>query len=362
MPTVGENAATSGINAAIGLVTTPLAKLLGIMDTDKEADDRQFNQQARLQGLQINGAKELAQTNKQNQLDIWNETSYQAQMKNMEAAGLNPALMYGGSGGGGTTGASTVTTPTGGQASDAASTENADTQKMNAGMGMALMLGQQKVLDTQAQKNEADANLSNTQATKIAGADTDVANATAQSLTQGIQNQRALQRLTEIQGDIAEVAKTVQTATTDDQILKIVKDAQVAESIARSTFIQADIDSATAQTKVNQIRQDYANAILQGAAMKSNIQLTQAQTQGIITGIQQKWQEINQNGDKNNMEHNDRVKAITEYTTNALQVAGIQAGGQIAQSVIKIAFPETSVTDWSDNQGKEGWSQTTKRY
>ena len=50
---------------------------------------------------------------KDQQLAMWNETNYGAQVSHLEAAGLNPALMYGAGGGGGST---TAGSGAGGQA------------------------------------------------------------------------------------------------------------------------------------------------------------------------------------------------------------------------------------------------------
>ena len=41
---------------------------------------------------------------------MWNYTNYENQKKHLEAAGLNPALLYGMSGGGGATAAGAIVT------------------------------------------------------------------------------------------------------------------------------------------------------------------------------------------------------------------------------------------------------------
>ena len=52
---------------------------------------------------QLGFAKHMALFNKEQQIDLYNKTGYEADVKQMIAAGLNPALMYKGSGGGGST-------------------------------------------------------------------------------------------------------------------------------------------------------------------------------------------------------------------------------------------------------------------
>ena len=51
-------------------------------------------------------SKDLSQFNHNLQLDLFNKTGYDASVKQMQKAGLNTALMYGGAGGGGSTASS----------------------------------------------------------------------------------------------------------------------------------------------------------------------------------------------------------------------------------------------------------------
>ena len=54
-------------------------------------------------GINQGYAKEMADINQQHNKDMFDYTGYQAQVAQMKAAGLNPALMYGSAGGGGST-------------------------------------------------------------------------------------------------------------------------------------------------------------------------------------------------------------------------------------------------------------------
>lgn len=66
------------------------------------------------QKQQLKGYKESLAAQNAAQMDIWNKTNYEAQMKHMKAAGLNPALMYGMGGGGGATTGGAGAMPSGG--------------------------------------------------------------------------------------------------------------------------------------------------------------------------------------------------------------------------------------------------------
>lgn len=135
-------------NAAAGAASGILGMAFGGIN-----DERQLRQQKELQKQQIEGNKQMMDYSQTKQMDMWNKTNSEAQMKHLKAAGLNPGLMYGMSGpGGGTTGAPSGSVD-GGKAADAASTQNAATSM--AGMGMQ-MAAQTQLLQAQKENVEAD--------------------------------------------------------------------------------------------------------------------------------------------------------------------------------------------------------------
>jgi len=64
---------------------------------------QQLNQARKLQQLELQGATALGDYNYGKQMQMWQDTNYPAQVEQMQKAGLNIGLMYGGSGQGGTT-------------------------------------------------------------------------------------------------------------------------------------------------------------------------------------------------------------------------------------------------------------------
>ena len=66
-------------------------------------DKRQLKQQEKLQELAMKGQKEMSEFNQGLAIDTWEKTNAAAQRKQLEKAGLNVGLMYGGPGGGGRT-------------------------------------------------------------------------------------------------------------------------------------------------------------------------------------------------------------------------------------------------------------------
>jgi len=303
-------------------------------------DRRNLNNARDMQKLQIEGAKEMGDYNKENQMEIWNRTNYAPQVEQLKKAGLNPALLYGGGGGGGaTTGGTTGMMPSGGN-------PNGGDQGVStvAGMGLqsGLMAAQIKVLESQARKNEVDAN-------KAAGADTNLANVQADSIAQGINNQVAAEKLTKAQTRLAGLADILQSETIEAAISKIKSEAGIATSEARSALAGAKVDEATVSSKISILDRTAANLAVDILAKKSGIELNEAKVAEIVTGIQQKWRELEVKGTGQNLEHQDRVKAIEEFTSNALKVAGIQAAGQVVSDVVKIATRQLPLPNTGTN-------------
>lgn len=139
---------------------------------EQRQDNRQLKQQEKLQDLQIRGQKQMSDYQQKQQMDMWNNTNYEAQKAHIEKAGLNPALLYGMSGGGGvTTGAGTATGVSGGDAANSAATQQANTATLGQ---MALMGAQMKLMEAQTEKTKAEAE-------KISGVDTREGTARASS-------------------------------------------------------------------------------------------------------------------------------------------------------------------------------------
>lgn len=145
----------------------------------KQQDERQLEQQKKLTEIGVGAGKDMAAYNAELQYDMWNKTNYGAQMKHLQEAGLNPALIYGMSGGGGaTTGSPGGSVAGTGQAANAA-------QTMQANTAMGMQLAQMRLLEAQTEKTKVEAD-------KIAGVDT----TEATERTKGISFQNQVNELT----------------------------------------------------------------------------------------------------------------------------------------------------------------------
>lgn len=155
-----------------GAIAGAAGTVLG-MATQKSQDKRQVKQQQKLTDIQEASNRKLMNESYGLQRDMYDHTysknTPEAQMKNLKEAGLNPALMYGIGGQSGATAGGGGASVSGGSAADAASTGNEITNKAQLGLQAGMMEAQIKVLESQAKKNEADAELSTEHSTTESG-------------------------------------------------------------------------------------------------------------------------------------------------------------------------------------------------
>lgn len=290
------------VSAVNPIVGAGMGLLLG-----NKNDERQYEQQEKLQGLQIKGQKEMTDYNMSKQLQMWKDTSYRAQKEQMKIAGINPALMYGMGGGGGQSVGSANGNVTGGQAPSGGG-------EVQAMTGMGIQTAAQLALIT-AQKENIEANTvkTKTEAAKIGGVDTALAGTQIASLKQNIKNMEANEALTRVttaletvKKDIAEDTEAYQKGIIQEQWNRISKEVDI---IRR----QDDIGAATKVDAIKRIKADAVNAVLEGALIKAqtkkmgtsaNVDVKQIQvmTQQISASIAQQlqgWESINVSKDKN---------------------------------------------------------------
>ena len=100
----GENMVGAILGAGMGLAGT-----IAGMNSQEQAMQDQWRLEKEKMALQAKYNKEQADYSQQLALDMWNKTNYEEQVKHMQAAGLNPALLYSKGGpGGSTSGAGTA--------------------------------------------------------------------------------------------------------------------------------------------------------------------------------------------------------------------------------------------------------------
>lgn len=96
---------TGGVGGLVSGAIGGLGSLFGIGKRKekkaREAEEREHQRQLEYMGLQAQYNKEQAKYSTELSKEMWDYTNYENQKKHLEAAGLNPALLYGQGGGGG---------------------------------------------------------------------------------------------------------------------------------------------------------------------------------------------------------------------------------------------------------------------
>lgn len=274
---MGNTLETFGLQLGQGAI----GSILGLAMAD-ENDRRQIRQQEKLQKLQIAGNKQMGDYNYKKQLEMWNATNYGPQMKQLEAAGLNPGLIYGMGGGGGQT--------TGGGYSGSVSGANAPSGGGEA-MGIGMAAAQMGLL--QAQKKNIEADTQNKLA-EIPGKEKEpgLKQAQTDSLTQGIQNQKAQEELTKIQSGIAGLEARLKGETLEASV-DIIKSEQEAWNQRLMQMEQQTIlDRTTRIQKAEIIRQESIGAYLNNLATQSGMEVNRAQISKWANEVAQGWQNL----------------------------------------------------------------------
>jgi len=273
--------------AGKAIASGAVGRMFGMM-AEKGQDNRQLEQNRKLQEQQMEGAKEMALFKQGLEKKMLDDTNYEYQKTKMKEAGLNPALMYGmGGGGGATIGSGGMAMPSGATAGDPnAGTSNA--------MGMAMMMSNMKLMESQTNKNNAEA-------AKIGGVDTEKTTTEIASIKQGITNSQAIEKLTKVETQLKEIAQVREYETLEASVSRIKYETQKAESEAESAFAEAKVDTGTIAQRMSIIKNEAVAGVVRNALTRaqteqtnSNIQVNEAEIKKIAAEITQKWVGLNQ--------------------------------------------------------------------
>lgn len=247
------NAAGIVEGAAGGIIGTGMGLLL-----ENHNDRRQLEQQRKLGEQEMGMNKEMAEFNRLQQMKLWEDTNYKAQMAQLKKAGLNPALIYGMSGGGGaTTAAAEAQGVSGGNAPMGGGEA--------MGMGMGVMGTAVQTALVQAQKDLIEAQ-AKTEGEKPANIAAGTANTKADTLLKGIEA-----RIKEVEAEIV-------GRTKEDAIDIITSEASSAITDAKRVQRQNQIEQATMQITLDRIKAEYIGVLLSNANTAQDTKLKGAQT------------------------------------------------------------------------------------
>lgn len=236
-------------------------KELGEINQGYAKEMAAINQQYALQA-----GKQSHEYNKQ----MWDYTNYENQVSHLEAAGLNPALLYGQSGGGGATAAGGAVgngqgTP---GSAPAGGTPQAIRSQILEGAGMGIQLGlmdaQKRAIEAKARKDEADAN-------KTEGVDTELAKTLIDlNKSQGELNKMSVE-------EVAAKAKMYGDMSTK------------AWQEARKIAAEADFAEQTLNDSVKKVAYETQGAFIRNIESLTNIELSREQIKAINENITIAW-------------------------------------------------------------------------
>lgn len=214
----------------------------------------QMRDQRQLMDIQMQNQMQLNRQGQEIALQNWEKTNYDAQVKQMEKAGLNVGMMYGGQGQGGT-----LTGGSGGSASGGNAPSGNIPMELMA--QMAQIASQTKLNNAQAEKIE-------TETKKIGGVDTQKTSTEIESLTQGIQNQKAVAELTRTQNDIAGLEYELRGATIEkakelvnQEVIKLEKTNYILEK--QGLITKTEAENVVEKTKLQLVGMQLDNILKQ---------------------------------------------------------------------------------------------------
>lgn len=271
---------SQGVNGGLGMA---LGYTLGWKQSKKMANiQHEYNKET--MAIQDAYNKENAAIAQQYNKDLWDYTNYENQVKHLKAAGLNPALLYGKGGGGGASaaGASPMgISAVGGNEVAAGSSYMSSATQM--GIALADIMANMKLKETQAEANKAGAAKDNAEAAKIAGVDTQLAQAQEKLANAKTDTEKTLQMLNT--WNTEEKKKAIEATNVE---------IQKGNAELRSLLAQAYVNEQTKDVLVDQRLQDLQNTINNGWKIMAETAKTRQEEKYFQAMEQQGWAKISQ--------------------------------------------------------------------
>jgi hypothetical protein len=272
---MGQDLNSLGMQAAGGVIGGGAGLFMGGLQ-----NQQQQNQNSALIQQQLEAQKNMAQFNQGLQMQMWDYTNYENQVKHMEAAGINPALLYG-KGGGGSATTGSVNSNVSQQSSQSGGSGMAGLQM---GLGLQLQQAQVKLVEAQAQKAQAEADAKRGWEKGNTEAD-----------TTNKQTQNALMQIDmtskNLQNEILSANKENLIAITNQQLLKL-------EAEVDKTRADASVAQGTVQTRIDQQKADLIKTGLEQHLIKANTGVSEARIKEIANDMIINWNngEVNKVG------------------------------------------------------------------
>lgn len=288
----------SGAGAAIapiiGMISDGIARGSNSIEQQRR-DQRNYEYQKKLniQGQQLG-------------MKTWEETNYLPQREQMEKAGLNVGMMYGGSGAGG----ATVSSPSGGSAphSSAPTVQGG----MNAGIGQMMQMG---LMEAQKNNIEANTNKTNVETAKLGGEDTEKVRAETENAS--------------LRNEYQKILNNVQGMTQEEQIeaIKALSRKGVAEAtsagneahVSTNTYnkeieaknAESEFAIKSLQDRLIYVKHDAIGKALENALTQAKTRYSQAEIAEIAPRIRKMQAEVSQGWER--LSQSERELKIKQF-------------------------------------------------
>jgi hypothetical protein len=258
----------------------------------KQAAERQHKYNKEIMKIQHGYNIESQQLGQQYNKEMWDYTNYENQKRHLEAAGLNPALLYGMGGGGGATAA-------GAQGSGSSAVGGNEMAAGNAQKAMGLMMGEQW---SRIASNLADAALKKAETNKVKGVDTDLQNANIEYIIAQTSNEKVKKGLIYANTRLLDAQEELQRTSVDytkqktDEIRWNIKLVEKEVDRLAKEIDGLDLDNEykkeTLKNRIKQTNLAIQQAIADIALKGSQGRLNNEEAKAIPEKILQMWSEI----------------------------------------------------------------------
>lgn len=282
------------LGMAIGTAT---GSIFGSLMGNKMQED-QFGNQLTLMKKQHEYNEKSANAAQKRAYEMWEDTNYAAQIEQMKKANLSPGLMYGQAGAGGGT-------VSGAQGQGTSQPIDKSIEMKLKGQELGLQLAN---LASQIKLNESQANKNNAEADKTSGVDTELAKTSIENLISQTKNEKdrntliwAEKRFKEAAADMQEASAKLasgQNAKIGYEINLIEKSLDKMELEMNGIKLDNELKRRVMDSKVQEAEMSVKalmNSILVG---NSQIKLNNQQAEAITDKVMQDWESIAQQWNK----------------------------------------------------------------
>ena len=249
------------------------------------ASKQSWENQVKLMDIQAGLNRQNAKFNTGQSKEMWNYTNFENQMKHIKNAGLSPGLIYGMGGAGGSTAGA-------GQASGVGLP-----QDQSVGMGLrAQEIGLQMAnVASQIKLNESQANKNNAEAEKTAGVDTQVQQATMDNIIAQTSNEKIKKGLIYADTRFKDAMEEFTRGKVDEvgwNVKNLMKSLEVADRNIQATDLDNELKSRTMESNVKQAEETLKNTMADTLVKFSQGKLNKVQAEAIAEQVKQGWSSI----------------------------------------------------------------------